>query len=63
MDKGNIEILKDFFKGCFFIEFLKEEKLDLRNPEAANERCSIKRFFLKSLKYSQENTCVGVFFN
>ena len=34
----------------------------LRSPEVATCRCSTKYVFFKILRYSQENTCVGISF-
>ena len=32
-------------------------------PEAVNQSCSVKKFFLKVSQNSRENTCASLFFN
>ena len=46
-----------------FQRFVIYKKFNLLFPEASHQRCSIKKSFLKISQYSQENNCVGVFFN
>ena len=62
------EIVEDFEPPSkkFLATPLYLELEILRNSStifrSSHQRCSIKQLFLKMLWYSQENTCVGVFF-
>ena len=38
----------------------KQKKKQKKNHRNSHQRCSIKKLFLKTSQYSQENTCVGV---
>ena len=52
--------------GCFKKTKHAEFSEDFKNTrvyQGIRKKCSIKKLFLKISQYSQENTCVGVYFN
>ena len=52
------------FSYCFYKIFCVWSLLawEISLNRSSHRRCSIKKLFLKISQYSQENTCVGIFF-
>ena len=42
---------------------LDTEQFPYQTDKNSHRSCSLKKLFLKISQYSQENTCIGVFFN
>ena len=64
-NKLQLWIRKNIFKSCsyYWYDPYGIKLITKMSTISSHQRCSIKKMFLKISQYSQESTCVGVYFN